>query len=167
MGSYTSPDPLGAVRRRRAGHLYAYARSNPLLYLEPLGLAEFCCRTLGGWAGYTGQKHCFLRGDDGTTYSLFPEFWFPTLVGVPQTDAPGDAQAPDAECSDCEGCSERSLERCLTRETVSYPIGTYDPFGPNSNTFAGQLARKCCGNGEDIVTNTTNAPGLNDDPPDD
>jgi len=166
-GRYTRVDPLGLIRdaRQRVRHAYVYARNNPVLYLDPLGLAEFCCRALSGFMGRTGQRHCFLRDDDGTAYSLFPELRFPQLVGVPKIDDPSDASAPDADCVDCEGCDERDIERCLTRETISYPIAPYEPLGPNSNTFAGQLARECCENGEDIVNSTRRAPGINHAPP--
>jgi hypothetical protein len=33
---------------------------------------------------------------------------------------------------------------CLLASAATYPIGTYNPFGSNSNTYAATVARTCC-----------------------
>jgi RHS repeat-associated protein len=51
QGRFTSPDPLGAAAGKegdpQSWNLYAYARNNPLLYVDPDGLKYRICDTSG------------------------------------------------------------------------------------------------------------------------
>jgi len=159
-GRYTRPDPLALNNTRE--NVYVYARGNPLLYTDPLGLlAEICCRLLNNIITGTvaRQRHCFIRADDGTVYSLFPQTIQGRLVGVPEVNNSDDT---GGRCEDCP-CEAGDEDACLRREYYAYPVGTYRFLGPNSNTFAGTLFRNCCG---DIPDTLGNVRGIDDDPPD-
>jgi RHS repeat-associated protein len=63
---FLNEDPLA----ERAGiNFYSYVGNQPTRYIDPMGLAELCCRPvnmpgLRQW----GAEHCFIKMSDGTTY---------------------------------------------------------------------------------------------------
>ncbi len=163
-GRYTRVDPL-VLRPDPESNVFLYANANPLRFLDPLGLAaQVCCRLLDNFlAGFLArQNHCYLVGDSGTKYGLYPEDRGGQTIGVPRRNDPRDK---GGRCKSCEPeCSDSDRDACLSKATDSYPVGGYSAiFGPNSNTFAGTLARKCCKGG--VPDGLGSAPGINDDPP--
>ncbi len=162
-GRYTRTDPL-VLRPDPESNAFLYANANPLRFLDPLGLAaEVCCRLLDNFFAGTiaRQRHCYVIGDSGTKYGLYPEDRNGQSIGVPRRNDPRDT---GGRCESCEPeCEDSNRDACLSQATDSYPVGGYSLFGPNSNTFAGTLARKCCKGG--VPDGLGSAPGINDDPP--
>ncbi len=103
-----------------------------------------------------GQKHCYIVADDGTVYGLYPE----DGIGKPRTNDPKDV---GGECFDCPANQCTDQNDCLRKANNSYPVGNYSTLGPNSNTYAGTLARSCCKGG--VPSGVSNTPGINDQLP--
>jgi RHS repeat-associated protein len=155
LGRYGESDPVGL----KAGlNTYAYVGGSPLTGNDPFGLATFCCRSLNAWPF---KRHCYLVADDGTTYGMYPGTRAGVRVGIPQLDDPRDR---GGDCFDCPklDCGP-DQDSCLRSAYRSYPIGAYKELGPNSNTYAGSLARQCCKGG--VPAGVRDAPGIDSLPP--
>lgn len=162
-GRYTRTDQLGVID----GDInpYSYALSDPVMATDLLGLvAKVCCRLLNSIvAGTIGrQRHCYVRADDGTIYGLYPEERDGKRLGVPR---PNDRRDKGGQCKNCPCASggTSSQNQCFRDAHNNYPIGEYKTLGPNSNTYAGTLARKCCKGG--VPDDLGSAPGIDDNPP--
>ncbi len=140
VGRYIESDPIGIDSN--INHLYLYGDANPLVKIDIFGLeAEVCCRLLNNF--YFGTirrlRHCYIK-NDGTTYGLYPE----NGIGVPRKNDPRDTGGI------CKPCKKKKCEdqnKCLENANNNYPIGRYSYGGPNSNTYAGTLAKSCCDGG--------------------
>jgi len=116
--------------------------------------------------------HAFFRiggsGAGNPTYSLEPEdrhghaadgslLGTGCWQGMPKRDYPEDYSASEAHCE-----ATSLTESCIAGQYAAYPIGKYCTRGPNSNTFAGHLARRCgMANPDPRGWN----PGIDDSPP--
>jgi RHS repeat-associated protein len=174
-GSYSRPDPLGIVNQATFGpgsgrgpvrQLYGYAEMNPVLRFDPLGLeSRVCCKKIPV-VGILGFRHCYIetQTEKGrATCGLFggPGSGEPPGTGriYPNTnfDTGGDC-GPWSDDEDCE------TDQCVVDTAQGYSNPSQYDFnsGPNSNTFAGTIARKCELEPPGVVGWRT--PGWNDPP---
>ena len=106
-------------------------------------------------------KHAFFRVGGSSrgnpTYSLEPvDRGNNCYQGDPKRNFPADFNADGS-------CIATSIHlSCLTSQFASYPVGHYCTWGPNSNTFVGQVARNCGISNPDPPGWT---PGIDDSPP--
>lgn len=156
-GRYTRPDPLGLVNPNtfspssalgsRLEMVYGYAEMNPLLRIDAMGLrSRVCCREIPWIPG--NYRHCFIQIErDGKTArcGLFGGRFTPG-------DEPGIGQVrpnhsfDDPGESDCGDWNEScEADQCVVDTAQSYanPSKYRVTAGPNSNTFAGTIARAC------------------------
>lgn len=144
--------------------LYGYAEMNPILRFDPLGLkSRVCCKKIPV-VGLFGFRHCYVetQTDDGrATCGLFG--------GLGSGEPPGTGRIyPDTgfdtggDCGDWNESCE--VDRCVVDTAGGYSNPSDYRFsrGPNSNTFAGTIARKCKLTAPDVVGWRT--PGWNDPP---
>jgi len=161
-GRYIEADPLGI--QSGINHLYVYGASNPIQNIDPEGLeTQVCCRLLNSVVGSVGgKKHCYIKFDDGVTYGLYPEEKNGKKIGVPKVS---DSRDTGGDCYPCKKKTGKCEDqrKCFQDAHAKYPTGNYSYTGPNSNTYAGSLAKSCCDGG--IPAGISDAPGLNDAPP--
>jgi RHS repeat-associated protein len=147
---FIAEDPIGI---EGGLNLFGFAGNNPLRYVDPLGLkAQICSRPLAGAFRAFG-RHAYIVPDDTDperrTLSLFNE----DGLGAPTETIKGgrdDENIPGTRCRECKpkaGGKCGDVKKCLEDGRRQYFIGPYYHGGPNSNTFAATLARKCCANG--------------------
>lgn len=161
---YYQSDPLGLESGDFA--TYVYAASNPISVDDPQGLvASICCRLLASrfFGSTLRQRHCYAVADDGTRYGLYPEMRNGRRLGVPRTNDPRDHGGTCADCTQPPLIPVCDQDRCFRDQFTRYPVGEYRNLGPNSNTFAAALARRCCMNG--LPAGLGSAPGTDDRPP--
>lgn len=167
-GRYTQADPIGM---QGGFNLFAYALDNPITYDDPFGLkVRMCCRLI---PHLRGARHCFFqfekspdnrplalhgtRNAGGYLRAIIGKDTGQVLTNDPfdQGYDKSDVCGPWAEdpCNDVDGC--------VRKEGKNYPNPSgYSLLGPNSNTFAHQVARKCFVK----PAHPVNAPGWNSPP---
>jgi RHS repeat-associated protein len=163
LGRYTRVDPL-VLKSDPDSNVFLYANANPMRFLDSLGLAaQVCCRLLDQFVlgALARKRHCYLIGEGGIKYGLYPEERNGQWIGIPRRNDPRDT---GGRCKSCESnCEVADRDSCFSQATDSYPVAGYSLLGPNSNTFVGTLARKCCEGG--VPDGLGSAPGINDEPP--
>lgn len=174
-GRFVQSDPIGLGS---GPNTYGYALQNPIAKYDPDGLeVRLLCRPLDGTLARTGRQHCFVFvtcPEEGwsATYSLFATGT--NSVGWPnrgrksaddRRDNPFSQKVASNGVASPNQCySEQcGFEKAVRNRYDSFPSGDvpYNPFGPNSNSFANDLI---VGAGGSLPSNAPGpriAPGIN------
>ncbi len=142
IGRYREPDPIGLAGD--GPNLFVYVLDNPMNTGDRSGLrSRICCWPLKGIPG----RHCFVeieREGRSTTCSLrggrFDDFGERRTGFVRR-----DTDLSMIGESDCGPWSPDCADECVIQAAKAYanPSKYRVLLGPNSNTFAGTLARAC------------------------
>lgn len=159
-------------------HPYLYAAANPLLLVDALGLkgrVGICCKSLAD--PLSAFQHCYIRridDDSGevTTIGMhtsqnignFIAATFLFTVSEIEVNHPFDFRRNPGTCElRPDPCDE--VAECVLQASETYPSPAYYSItGPNSNTFAGNVARQC-NLGTPPIAGTWQTPGWHGAPP--
>lgn len=175
-GRYTRPDPIGL---QGALNVYQYALARPINVFDPDGLRgkiAVCCNPLVSPLG--AFKHCYIRRvdldtNDTTTVGLHTNqsvlnFIIASTdfsIGKVKCNQPFDRGGKESDCTFVfDPCDD--LWECAKKASKNYPpVSFYRTLRPNSNTFAGTVARQCgLALPPDLGPGDFFAPGFNDNP---
>jgi hypothetical protein len=159
-------DPLavnGKANAPLAPDWFGYGNQNPTRNIDPSGLVvELYCERIIKSGLLSGvlflSRHCYVRTaceTCGDGFDLTYEIWGPdTEAGFPNGRPVEGFSDPNRNSSwwrtikvplTPSGSDDCSLEKCIRQAFLdTYPhLPTYNPTGPNSNTFANNLLQRC------------------------
>lgn len=137
-GRYLQADPAGI--RNGENHLYAYAKNNPVLYIDPEGLwAEVCVAF-----ALRGIDHVWLDVN-GTKRGFYPIKHRPFYPGEIRDDSKMEGHCGDLKVPECGGCTQDKFERCLLWNTPIGPVSdaNYNLFIRNCGSYMYGVIKKC------------------------
>jgi hypothetical protein len=125
---------------------YTYARLNPGRFDDPSGLrSRVCCRKIP-WIGLLGFRHCYVESVSGTGQRTSCGLLGGLLSDEPFATGRIHSRHPFNTGGECGEWNEScAADQCVVSAAQSYANPSEYRFarGPNSNTFAGTLARAC------------------------
>jgi len=172
VGRYTSADPAG---RQGDQHPHVYAWASPQTWFDPHGLkSRVCCTPIEDAFALRQFKHCFIEvqdtpGEESRTYGLHGmgnarRSWGGPLGCTFENDG-FDQDATSDGATECGAWNETcGADECAENQFGLYSRASeYSLMGPNSNTFAGTVAR-ACGLEPPGVAGTWHTPGWGSSP---
>lgn len=155
-GTYSRPDPFGIVSQAAfspssgqdpSRQLYGHAAMNPVIRFDPLGLkSRVCCRKIPV-VGVFGFRHCYIETQTDTGRATCGLFGGPGSGEPPGTGRiyPNAGFDTGGDCGDWSDDDDCETDQCVVQTAQGYNNPSQYDFnsGPNSNTFAGTIARQC------------------------
>ena len=159
-GRYGRVDPL---RSQGDLHPYAYAASNPLLLVDPLGeKSRTCCTPIVRGGPLSIFKHCFIETiDDKSMKRTTRALHSVKRKGCKFEDDLFDTRAVSDTRTECGPWNKAcGTDECVAQEFRDYPNPSdYQLIrGPNSNSFASTVS-DACGLAPPDVAGTLQTPG--------
>ncbi|WP_223636890.1 RHS repeat-associated core domain-containing protein [Corallococcus sp. EGB] len=170
IGRYLQPEPMledpniirSAALQGQSMPTYAYALNNPVHFADPTGLlVELHCEPIWGHGLHGLARHCYIRTMIPGEYDLTVEIYGPgsrdevtNSCNNPQRgwpiEQPNNPKRNSAFWTVSpplwpRSSADGSLEDCVLQQFRIHAgtLPPYDAFGPNSNTFAGDILRAC------------------------